>query len=63
MRIIQEPKKVALWNEWHFEEEKTECAACLQNSVRIFVEKIYKIGRLEGSGVLVLYIGRKVSKG
>ena len=24
MRIIQEPKKVALWNKRHFEEEKTE---------------------------------------
>jgi hypothetical protein len=24
MWIIQEPNKVALWNKWHFEEEKTE---------------------------------------
>jgi hypothetical protein len=24
MWIIQEPKKVSLWNKWHFEEEKTE---------------------------------------
>jgi len=24
MRIIQEPNKVALWNERHFEETKTE---------------------------------------
>jgi hypothetical protein len=30
------------------------CAACLKNSVRIIVEKIYKMGCLEGSGVAVL---------
>jgi hypothetical protein len=64
MRIIQEPKTVALRNKRHFEEEKTgECAACLKNSVRIFVEKIYKMGCLEGSGVPVLYIGCTVPKG
>jgi hypothetical protein len=34
-----------------------------KNSVRIFVEKIYKTGCLEGSGVPVLYIGRTVPKG
>jgi hypothetical protein len=57
MRIIQEPKKVSLINKWHFEEKKTgESAAFLKNSVRIFVEKIYKMGCLEGSGVSVLYI-------
>jgi hypothetical protein len=39
------------------------CAACLKNSVRIIVEKIYKMRCLEGSGVAVLYIGRKVPKG
>jgi hypothetical protein len=39
------------------------CAACLKNSVRIFVEKIYKMGCLEGSGVPVLCIGRTVPKG
>jgi hypothetical protein len=33
-----------------------ECAACLKNSVRMFVEEMYKMGRLEGSGVPVLYI-------
>jgi hypothetical protein len=38
------------------------CAACLKNSVRIFVEKIYKMGFLEGS-VPILYIGRTVPKG
>jgi hypothetical protein len=32
-------------------------------SMHIFVEKIYKIGCLEGSGVPVLYIGRMVPKG
>jgi hypothetical protein len=36
------------------------CAACLKKSLRIFVEKIYKMGFLEGSGVPVLYIGRTV---
>jgi hypothetical protein len=39
------------------------CAACLKNSVRIFVEKTYKTGFLEGSGVPVLYVGRTVPKG
>jgi hypothetical protein len=38
-------------------------AACLKNSVRIFVENIYKMGCLEGSGVPVLYVGRTVPKG
>jgi hypothetical protein len=65
MRIIQEPKKVALWNKRNFEKRKKngECAACLKNSVRIFVERIYKIVWLEGSGVPVLYVGRSVRKG
>jgi hypothetical protein len=64
MRIIQEPKKVALWNKWHFEKRKKgECATRLKNSVRIFVEKIYQMGCLEGSGAPVLYIGRTVRKG
>jgi hypothetical protein len=64
MRIIQEPKKVALWNKRNFEERKNgKCAACLENSVRIFIEKIHKMGCLEGSGVPVLYIGRTVPKG
>jgi hypothetical protein len=39
------------------------CAACLKNSVRIFVEKIYKMGCLERSGVPILYIGHTVPKG
>jgi hypothetical protein len=39
------------------------CAACLENSVRIFVGKTYKMGCLEGSGVPVLYIGRTVPEG
>jgi hypothetical protein len=63
MRIIHEPEKVALRNKWHFEEKKLECAACLKNLVRIFVEKIYKMVCLEGSGVPDLYIGRTVPKG
>ena len=32
-------------------------------SVHIFVEKIYKMQHLEGSGTPVLYIGRTVLKG
>jgi hypothetical protein len=40
-----------------------ECAACLKYSVLIFVEKIHKVERLEGSSTPVLYIGRKVLKG
>ena len=60
MWIIQEPNKVALWNKRHFEEKNGECAACLKYSVLIFVEKIYKIQNLEGSGTPVLYIGRTV---
>jgi hypothetical protein len=40
-----------------------ECAACLKNSVGIFVEKIYKMWFLEVSGVPVLYIGLTVPKG
>jgi hypothetical protein len=43
--------------------KKGECAACLKNSVNIFVEKIFKMGCLEGSGVPVLYIGHTVPKG
>jgi hypothetical protein len=39
------------------------CAACLNISVHIFVEKIYKMGCLEGSGVPILNIGRTVPKG
>jgi hypothetical protein len=35
----------------------------IKNSVHIFVEKIYTMGCLEGSGVPVLYIGRTVPKG
>ena len=39
MWIIQEPKKVALWNKRHFEEKKNgDYAACLKYSVPIFVE-------------------------
>jgi len=55
-------KKVALRNKRHFEEENGECAGCLKYSVFIFVEKIYKMQHLEGSGTPVLYIGRTVFK-
>jgi hypothetical protein len=39
------------------------CAAYLKKSVRTFVEKIYKMGFLEDSGVPVLDVGLTVSKG
>jgi hypothetical protein len=41
MWIIQEPRKVALWNKRHFEDKNGECAVYLKYSVLIFVEKIY----------------------
>jgi hypothetical protein len=63
MWIIQESKKVALWNNWQFEEKSGEYAACLKYSLIVFVEKIYKMQHLEGSGTLVLYIGRTILKG
>jgi hypothetical protein len=50
-------KKVALLNKWHFEEKKGVCTACLKYSVLIFVEKIYKMQHLKGSGTPVLYTG------
>jgi hypothetical protein len=63
MWITQEPKNVALWNKRHFEEKNGKCAAFLKYSVLIFVEKIYKMQHLEGSGTPVLYTGRTVLKG
>jgi len=39
MWIIQEPKRVALWNKRHFEEKNWEYAACLKYSLLIFVGK------------------------
>jgi hypothetical protein len=44
-------------------EKKLRFCACLNNFVRKFVEKIYKMGFLDGSGVPVLYIGRTVPEG
>jgi len=41
MWIIHEPKKVALWNIRHFEENNGECAACLKYWVLIVDEKKY----------------------
>jgi hypothetical protein len=53
MWVIQEPNKVALWNQQHFEEKKNGAyAACLKYSVQIFVEEIFKMQRLEVSGVV-----------
>jgi hypothetical protein len=54
---------------WHYEingilkRKNGDCAACLKYSVLIFVEKIYKMQHLEGSGRPVLYVGRTVLKG
>jgi len=54
---------------WHNEingilkRKNRECATCLKYSVLIFVEKIYKMQYLEGSGTPVLYVGRMVLKG
>jgi hypothetical protein len=56
MLIIQEPKRVALLNKRNFEEKNGECAACLRYSVLIFVEKIYKMQHLDGSGAWPSYI-------
>jgi hypothetical protein len=61
MRIIQEPKQVDYEINSILKRKNGECAACLKNSVRTFVEKIYKMECLEGSGVPV-YIGRAVPK-
>jgi hypothetical protein len=55
-------KKLALRNKRHFEEKNGECAACLKYSVLIFVEKIYKMQHLDGSGTPVLYIGHTILK-
>jgi hypothetical protein len=41
---------------------KKQCAACLKNSVCIFVDKICIMGCLEGSGVPILHIGCTVPK-
>ena len=56
-------KKVTSSNKRHFEEKNGECIACLKYSVYIFVEKIYKMQHLEGSGTPVLYIEGTVLKG
>jgi hypothetical protein len=64
MRIIQEPKTVALWNKWQFEKKKTESVQHIKKIQYVYLlKKIYKMGCLEGSGVPVLYIGRTVPKG
>jgi hypothetical protein len=56
-------KNVALRNKRHFEEKNGQCVACLKYSILIFVEKIYKMQHLEGSGMSVLYIERTALKG
>jgi hypothetical protein len=43
-------KKGSIMKKRHFEEKNGECAACLKYSVLIFVEKIYKMQHLDGSG-------------
>jgi hypothetical protein len=56
MWIIQEPKKVALGNKGHFNENNGECAACLKYSILIFVEKKNIMQHLDGSGAWPSYI-------
>jgi hypothetical protein len=56
MWITQGPKKVALWNKWHFEEKNRECAACLKYSVFIVVGKKYIKCNIWRVAVLPSYI-------
>jgi hypothetical protein len=57
-------KNGIIMNKRHVKEKNRECAACLNYSVLIFVEKnIYKMQHLEGCGTPVLYLGRTVLKG
>ena len=41
MWIIQEPKKVALWNKLHFEEEKTEIMQHVYNIQYVYLLNKY----------------------
>jgi len=50
MWIIQESKKLALWNKRHFEEKNGEYAACLNTQYLYLLKKIYTMQHLEGSG-------------
>jgi hypothetical protein len=43
-------KKGSIMKKRNFEEKNGECTACLKYLVLIFVEKIYKMQNLEGSG-------------
>jgi hypothetical protein len=63
MRKIQEQKMQHYERNGILKRKNGDYEACLKNSVRIFVEKVYKMGCLEGSGVPVLYIGRTVLVG
>jgi hypothetical protein len=56
-------EKGSIRNKRHIEKKNGECAACLKYSVLIFIEKIYKMQHLEGSGMPVVYIERTVLKG
>jgi hypothetical protein len=62
MRIIQNQKRQHYEINAILKRKIEECAACLKNSVRIFVEKIHEIGCLEGSDMPVLYTGRRFLK-
>jgi hypothetical protein len=39
MRIIEEPKKVALWNKQQFEEKKTECVQHVKKNQYVYLLK------------------------
>jgi hypothetical protein len=61
--MIQEPNKVDYQIKGILKKKKPRVCSMFKNSVWIFVEKIYKMGCLVGSGVPVLYIGRVVPTG
>jgi hypothetical protein len=62
MWIIQEPKKIALWNKRHFEEKNGVCSMFKILSTYSCWKNIYKMQHLKGSGTPFLYIGRTVLK-
>jgi hypothetical protein len=63
MRIIHEPKMVAFEINRILKRKTESVQHVKKNSVSIFVEKIHKMGCLEGSYVPVIHIGRTVPKG
>ena len=63
MGIFYEPKKLTLWNTWHFVQKNNgDCASCLKNSVSIFVDKKMKCGCWGGNGMPILHIQHTIAK-